>query len=563
MPRSSKRPQFGHPEGVREDTWFKGHRELYDRNVHRSYGQGISGTADSGADSIVLSGGYEDDAFDGREIIYTGKGGRDEKTGKQVADQSMTIPANAALVTSQARGLPVRVIEGLDIQNGKARGGYVYRGLWRVVESWTEPGKENYRICRFRLVKFTEEENASAATVEAASDEEQPMQPLQWEEEPQEDELRESTKKYLPDTVVWTTDWTTGALKEQLERGVFDVEPPFQRRAVWDNKKASLYIESLLLGCPVPPITLAEVPRNQKSTFQYIVIDGKQRLSTLKRFAVDHRLKLTGLQILGELNGRTYPEVADSDEFERFENLPIRTVVMRNWQKDEVLQFVFHRLNSQVTPLSTHELRRSLMAGDFTQYLDERSARSSQIRVILGIDEPDYRLRDAELLLRSIAFCAYLPRYKGNLKKFMDSTTRTLNTSWNPSLAQDLDKIVDGIESAITTTYTVFGDDSFQRFDEGHATGRFNRAVYDAMVTTLRFPDVSEAVQARREDVREAFVQLFANDREFDRWTEATTKGRDAVLGRIRRWGDMLQSLTGISDLTSRVETGALQRITD
>lgn len=563
MSRPSKRPQFGHPKGVRENDWFKGHRELYDRNVHRSYGQGISGTEASGADSIVLSGGYEDNAFDGREIIYTGKGGRDDRTGKQVADQSMDIPANAALVASQTTRLPVRVIEGLDIENGKARGGYVYRGLWRVVESWTEPGKENYRICRFRLVKFTEEESASAETVEAANDEEQLMQPLQWEEEPQEDELRESTKKYLPDTVVWTTDWTTGALKDQLERGVFDVEPPFQRRAVWDNRKASLYIESLLLGCPVPPITLAEVSRNQKSNFQYIVIDGKQRLSTLKRFAVDHRLKLTGLQILHELNGKTYPEVADSQEFERFENLPIRTVVMRNWQKDEVLQFVFHRLNSQVTPLSTHELRRSLMAGDFTRYLDERSARSRQIRMILGIEEPDYRLRDAELLLRSIAFCAYLPRYKGNLKKFMDSTTRTLNASWNPALAQELDKIVDSIESAITTTYAVFGDDSFQRFDEGHATRRFNRAVYDVMVTTLRFPDVSELVLARSEDVREAFVQLFTNDREFDRWTEATTKGRDAVLGRIRRWGDTLQNLTGISDLTSRVEAGSLQRITD
>ncbi|WP_407560352.1 YDG/SRA domain-containing protein [Streptomyces sp. 184] len=563
MSRPSKRPQFGHPQGVRENDHFDGHRELYDHNVHRSYGQGISGTEASGADSIVLSGGYEDDTFDGREIIYTGKGGRNEATGKEVADQSMSTSANAALVTSQETGLPVRVIEGLDIRGGKARGGYAYRGLWRVVESWTEPGKENYLICRFKLVKFTEEESATAGVVDAASDEEQPMQPLQWEEEPQEDELRESTKKYLPDTVVWTTDWTTGALKEQLERGVFDVEPPFQRRAVWDNRKASLYIESLLLGCPVPPITLAEVPRNQKNNFQYIVIDGKQRLSTLKRFAVDHDLKLTGLQILQELNGKSYPEVADSPEFERFENLPIRTVVMRNWKRDEVLQFVFHRLNSQVTPLSTHELRRSLMAGHFTRYLDERSANSRQIRLILGINKPDYRLRDAELLLRSISFCAYLPRYKGNLKKFLDSTTRTLNTSWNPHLAQELDKIVDGIESAITTTYAVFGNDSFQRFDEGFATRRFNRAVYDVMVTTLRFPDVSERVLELREDAREAFVQLFKHDREFDRWTEATTKGREAVLGRIHRWGSTLQEVTGITDLTSRVEAGALQRITD
>lgn len=385
------------------------------------------------------------------------------------------------------------------------------------------------------------------------------MSALQWEEEPQDDELREATRAYLPDTVVWTTDWTTGALKEQLQRGVFDVEPPFQRRSVWDDKKASLYIESLLLGCPVPPITLAEIPRSQKSNFQYIVIDGKQRLGTLKRFAVDKQLKLTGLQTLSELNGVTYDDVVDSAEFERFENLPIRTVVMRNWQKDEVLQFVFHRLNSQVTPLSTHELRRSLMAGNFTRYLDERSAQSHGIRAILGLDEPDYRLRDAELLLRSIAFCAFLPRYKGNLKKFLDSTTRTLNSAWSKRLEHELDEIVNGIDAAIASTYEIFGEDAFQRFDDGRATGRFNRAVFDVMITAFRFPDVRDRVLNERTAVREGFIALFQHDREFDRWTEATTKNREAVMGRIARWCATVESLTGVRDLKSRVEASTLQ----
>ncbi|MEV7849565.1 DUF262 domain-containing protein [Streptomyces sp. NPDC088183] len=385
------------------------------------------------------------------------------------------------------------------------------------------------------------------------------MAALRWEEEPQDDELREATRAYLPDTVVWTTDWTTGALKEQLQRGVFDVEPPFQRRSVWDDKKASLYIESLLLGCPVPPITLAEIPRSQKSNFQYIVIDGKQRLSTLKRFAVDQKLKLTGLQTLSELNGSLYADVVESAEFERFENLPIRTVVMRNWQKDEVLQFVFHRLNSQVTPLSTHELRRSLMAGKFTRYLDERSATAQGIREILGLEEPDYRLRDAELLLRSIAFCAFLPRYKGNLKKFLDSTTRTLNSAWSQRLEREVDEIVQGIDDAIRATYEIFGEDAFQRFDDGEATGRFNRAVFDVMITVFRFPDVRQCALDERSAVREGFIDLFQNDREFDRWTEATTKNREAVTGRINRWCERLEFITGVQGLRERVDSSNLQ----
>jgi hypothetical protein len=387
------------------------------------------------------------------------------------------------------------------------------------------------------------------------------MSEILWDEDAQDqdDDLREATRKYLPDTVVWTTDWTTGALKDQLSRGVFDVEPPFQRRAVWDDKKASLYIESLLLGCPVPPITLAEAPKNLTSNFQYIVIDGKQRLSTLKRFIVDGKLSLTGLQTLSELNGCKYEDVADKLEFSRFENLPIRTVVLRNWQKDEVLQFIFHRLNSQVTPLSTHELRRALMAGKFTDYLDERSAVSTGIRRILGLNEPDYRLRDAELLLRSMAFCCFVSRYKGNLKKFLDSTTRSLNSGWSDARSRDLDGIILDIEGAITVTYEVFGDDSFQRFDEGRATRRFNRAVFDVMIMAFRFSDVREGALLRKDQVRSAFIELFANDREFDRWTEATTKNRDAVLGRIRRWNETLSAILDIPDLADRVEVSSLR----
>jgi len=63
------------------------------------------------ADSIVLSGGYEDDQDLGDTIIYTGEGGRDSKTKKQVADQKFT-RGNLALAVSHLRGLPVRVTSG-------------------------------------------------------------------------------------------------------------------------------------------------------------------------------------------------------------------------------------------------------------------------------------------------------------------------------------------------------------------------------------------------------------------------------------------------------------------
>ncbi|WP_244954837.1 YDG/SRA domain-containing protein [Sphingomonas lutea] len=113
--------------------------------VHRALIGGIVGRPDAGAESIVASGGYEDDEDLGDVIIYTGQGGRNPETGRQVAHQSFT-RGNAALVTSCLRGIPVRVVRG------STNAGYTYAGLFRVDEYWMEQGRAGFQICRFRMV---------------------------------------------------------------------------------------------------------------------------------------------------------------------------------------------------------------------------------------------------------------------------------------------------------------------------------------------------------------------------------------------------------------------------
>ncbi|MFF8603847.1 DUF262 domain-containing protein [Streptomyces sp. NPDC015232] len=378
-----------------------------------------------------------------------------------------------------------------------------------------------------------------------------------WQEESEEDELRDATREFLPETVVWTTDWTTGALLDQISREVFDVDPPFQRRSAWNDVRSSLYIESLLLGCPVPPITLAELPRSS-ATHQYVVIDGKQRLGALKRFALDRVLKLRGLETLKELNGLRFSDVEKIPEFSRFTNLPIRTMVMRNWQRDEVLQFVFHRLNSQVTPLSTHELRRSLLAGPFTTFLDEASAKSPQLQRILNIREPDFRLRDAELLLRAIAFSCFLAKYKGNLKKFLDTATRNLNTQWDPKTERVISETVADVHAAIDFTYEIFGSAAFQRYDSGRPTGRFNRAIFDSMILVFRHQEIRQASRGRTEDLRDAFIEIM-KDPEISGWFEATTKTPEAVLGRVVAWAESVGVVIERNDLPALARSTALK----
>lgn len=141
---------FGHVKDVLPGDTFKSRLELSLSGVHRPLRSGISGSATEGCDSIVLSGQYEDDVDWGEVIIYTGAGGRDGRTGKQITDQ-LLVAQNLALVKNKSTGLPVRVIRGVENGEGKQ---YRYDGLYRVDEYWSEKGKSGYTVWRFKLVQI-------------------------------------------------------------------------------------------------------------------------------------------------------------------------------------------------------------------------------------------------------------------------------------------------------------------------------------------------------------------------------------------------------------------------
>src|SRR6476469_6397348 len=90
--------------GVAVGTWYPDRRALAAAGVHRQLQAGITGTGATGAEAIVLNGGYEDDLDSGDSVLSTGEGGRDPATGKQVRPQTMT-KGNLALVRSHDEGL--------------------------------------------------------------------------------------------------------------------------------------------------------------------------------------------------------------------------------------------------------------------------------------------------------------------------------------------------------------------------------------------------------------------------------------------------------------------------
>ena len=144
---------FGEIEGFPEGHRFEGRKEMMPNSFHRNWGAGIDGNEKEGTSAIVLSGGYEDDEDEGDQIIYTGAGGNDPNTNKQIENQSWKNRGNAGLLKSMNQGLPVRVIREFKHKSSfSPKKGYTYSGLYSVVDAWEEIGKSGFRICRFRLV---------------------------------------------------------------------------------------------------------------------------------------------------------------------------------------------------------------------------------------------------------------------------------------------------------------------------------------------------------------------------------------------------------------------------
>lgn len=347
-------------------------------------------------------------------------------------------------------------------------------------------------------------------------------------------------------TVTWSTDWTTATVIDQLARGRFDLEPAFQRRDVWSDTKRSRFIESLILGIPVPQVILAE---RQEQRGKFIVLDGKQRLRSLQRFAgLDGApMRLTGLEVLTNLNGITYEELRSSESLESFsaafENGAVRAVVLRGWANESLLYLTFLRLNSNVVGLSPQELRRALHPGPFMDYVMQRSSESKPILSFLGVSGPDFRMRDAEILTRHIALTMRLPDYRGDLRAFLDETCRHLNSEW-AAYSSAVASCADGLDSALMLTREIWGKNAFKRAGaRGQYETRRNRAVLDTMSFYFQHAEVRAEVEGKGKLVEEAFRHECVNNEEFSSSLTATTKSVRAVHARLVDWGRTLSKI--------------------
>lgn len=364
-----------------------------------------------------------------------------------------------------------------------------------------------------------------------------------------EDDLLQKINSF-DEAVIWGTDWTTETITNQLLRKNIDLFPKFQRRDAWSRIAKSKFIESLILGLPIPQIILAE---KKEEKGKYIVIDGKQRLLTIRQFfAQDEndefkQFKLSGLEVLPSLNKKSFNDIQRNPEFNQvlnsLYNQTIRTTVIKNWPNEEFLFTVFLRLNTGSIKLSPQELRQALHPGPFIDYADSFSIESESIKEMLNLRQPDYRMRDVEMVIRYFTYKLFIEQYDGNLKRAFDNTVKVLNENWDLEENRIL-RESQNLEKAISFTNETFGSrEAFSKWSDGRFQGNFNRAIFDIMVYYFSIPNILNKLQDKKEHIVEAFKSKCENDPDFISSFEHTTKSIQNTGKRYTTWGEELAKI--------------------
>ena len=235
-------------------------------------------------------------------------------------------------------------------------------------------------------------------------------------------DIKEETTSYSDDSLFnitsFGTDMTFRELITMYEEGDLE-KPEMQRKYVWDKNEASRFIDSILLGLPVPSIFLAKTDDEKR-----LIVDGYQRIMTVydyvKRgiFGGDGKsFSLSNSDIINtRWRGKTFQEL-QPEEQRKIRNSPIHAIVFEQKEpKDDTGMYqIFERINTSGRSLKPQEIRNCVYHGKFNKLQLELNKYEAW-RNLFKNSEEDSRMSDVELILRMFAF-AYLPKQKESAQK--------------------------------------------------------------------------------------------------------------------------------------------------
>jgi Protein of unknown function DUF262 len=319
---------------------------------------------------------------------------------------------------------------------------------------------------------------------------------------------------------VETRSMTVDLLLQRIKYEELDLAPDFQRKGgIWNDRTKSRLIESILIRIPLPAFYLDATDEDK-----WIVIDGLQRLTTLKMFISDKSLKLCGLEFLVQLDGKNFDELPRNLQ-RRIVETQVTVYLIEKGTPSEVKFNIFKRINTGGLPLSLQEIRHALNQGKSTKFLEELSG-FTEFKQATDGSISGKRMADREFILRFVAFAIY-PYYEYKSKEF-DSFLSDVMAAINIMDEQKLEDLKQKFRKAMITAYAIFGDDAFRKrykLDAGRSP--VNKALFESWsVNFINLNDEQIKMLIERKDqLKGKFIEMM-NDLEKDpRFDAAISQG--------------------------------------
>lgn len=264
-----------------------------------------------------------------------------------------------------------------------------------------------------------------------------------------------------------TRDYVIGYLVNQFEEEEFYVPREYQRNFIWTNTDKSYFIESVLMGLPIPFMFFADT-----SDGKIEIVDGAQRTQTLVQFA-QNELKLNDLEILTDSNGLSFSDL-DIAVQRRFLNTNIRVVYLEEGTTKNVRQEIFKRINTSGRLAKPAEIRRGSFDGPFKVFLEECVQNELFQKLAPRSKEVEDRYEGFELVLRFFAYTdSYqddFNNYDGNVTKFLDRYLKQKNKVFDNKTITNSYKM--RFEKMLKYTEKLLGERGFRKSLKAKSTPR-------------------------------------------------------------------------------------------
>ena len=368
-----------------------------------------------------------------------------------------------------------------------------------------------------------------------------------------EEEIEEINNEETEENVLITNPFNTKNIKitpktttlyniiKRLKHDEIDLNPDFQRNSgLWDNPKMSRLIESIILRLPLP-IFYFDVSDNDK----WIVIDGLQRLTTIKRFTIEKKLKLTNLEFLKELQGKKFDDLDRSIQ-RTIEETEIVTYQMEPQTPKEVRYSVFNRINTGGVILNPQEIRQALNQKNNGVNLLKEIAETETFREIVNITSK--RMVDRELVLRFIAFKKYkYTKFHNEVKtlpRLLDETMEIVDTEIFEE--NEFIKMKNILLKTLEFLEKIFDRDTLfnKKLVDSKKTRTLNKSLFE--IWTVLISDLTDEEQIklenRKEDLLNGYRELLLSQ-EFNDSITKGTNDRKVIVKRFSLLENLLRSV--------------------